>query len=1148
MRYFLLSFILLCLTDRIFASAFQDNIRQAEKTGSTALKKDFYQAALQQWVPSEGLSGRIQAYFGLSQTCFNLGLYAEAASHCREILILDSQHQGAWLLQGKSQGHLALWQQSRQSFTSLLRINSALTNQVSLYYYYLSFSFRSDPADYQYLLEESLRYQPFFIEALSRLVSHYLDQGLTDKANKLALSLQQQKPQDPAGWFVMGLVKEQEGDLTSAVHYYRKALDSRAEIPVYEAWIRTLNFTGRGMEARDDLQQHIRQLQSDWNTSRDYREKERLAQEQARFLALLSLVFLEQNDFSRAWENARLAWKFSPDRNDYRILSQYLNAGMWMCRQKVHLGDLKGALRILKDVALRQSDNLSLLKATGYWELNSLIRLLERRISLGRIEPENMHRILSLVLRDTEAVYTNSAGEVITLSAKSTDYLYGRIGPSVSFSKMLIESLTRGKLTLEHFSQPADATLRQVQSQGEWIKVTGQDLDSITPPLLEVLNGRLNQFDTLAVWWPGSPAVKSQPNSSLSAPVLLPWTLYGPTRGSIILPLESLRGSGARDILVHEFFHVMEDTAGIHPRHGYIPALRENFPGFSGTNAWEYYDWQIGHTIQEYGWKNLEWSQRDHWHMDSTDLTEWKLAYLKLDPSRVRQAWLDYRKMQFTGQADKINQLKKIVLIHPLYPQAWTDLAWGLYQSGSYRQAYTAVTQLIRLLPEDRQVHLLAARICVRLKKWDELGQHLQKSASSQEQSSEHVRQLEGYFWGLETLQDKRKLAGVLQQAAPGYYMPWYYQAYLDFREGEYRSAWEHCEKSLVLYPWDPDVYFLQARILDQMGRYDEAVLRMDYAITRNPALGTKAAEHYYFLAGRLTDPGLRLRFYSAAVSRDPGYATAWYKRAWTSYDLGQTVSAIADFKRAADLGLPEATGSLQRYFKIKYRAAAPIKVQYQYRVALLENDYTASLGRILEGHRGRIYYQIINADFLRKNTLQDYDALVVGGGMTAEYFRLLTPQAVSNIRGFVHSGGIYLGIGAGAYLGLQHPDFLGIIDARPRFIHNWYRGSGTVFLTMTESGSRLYAAEEVPLRYMNGPLFEPAGKTNLPPYQVLAVFRSEVCQGSAPQGQMPQSPAIITAPYGQGRVLLFSPHPEYSPGWQEMLIQSLDWLFLSNP
>ena len=67
-------------------------------------------------------------------------------------------------------------------------------------------------------------------------------------------------------------------------------------------------------------------------------------------------------------------------------------------------------------------------------------------------------------------------------------------------------------------------------------------------------------------------------------------------------------------------------------------------------------------------------------------------------------------------------------------------------------------------------------------------------------------------------------------------------------------------------------------------------------------------------------------------------------------------------------------------------------------------------------------------------------------------------------------------------------------------------------------------------------------GRERLPDYRILARFRSEVSAHPAQEGTMLNTPAIIAAEFGAGRVLCVSPHPESSKALRPMVVRGIRW------
>eukprot|EP00466_Bigelowiella_natans_P003396 jgi/Bigna1/73136/fgenesh1_pg.23_\ len=143
--------------------------------------------------------------------------------------------------------------------------------------------------------------------------------------------------------------------------------------------------------------------------------------------------------------------------------------------------------------------------------------------------------------------------------------------------------------------------------------------------------------------------------------------------------------------------------------------------------------------------------------------------------------------------------------------------------------------------------------------------------------------------------------------------------------------------------------------------------------------------------------------------------------------------------------------------------------------------------------------------------TIDKYDVLCVPGGYAPNYDAALEDEDGNDIGGekikeFVSSGGGFVGICAGAYLGSNYT--LGLIDA------DEVMGSGSL--------------DEFVVRYANGPLLDLVGEDH--DTTALALFKSDFAQKKGcPIGVMKDSPAILAKDpkNGKGRVVLISPHPE---------------------
>jgi len=232
--------------------------------------------------------------------------------------------------------------------------------------------------------------------------------------------------------------------------------------------------------------------------------------------------------------------------------------------------------------------------------------------------------------------------------------------------------------------------------------------------------------------------------------------------------------------------------------------------------------------------------------------------------------------------------------------------------------------------------------------------------------------------------------------------------------------------------------------------------------------------------------------------------------------------------------------------------------------VGLFDGDGSSANGqrnldRLFESDPQVVARHLGPAD-ISPDVLQQFDVLVFPGGSGSKQAAALGESGRTTVREYVQGGGKYVGICAGAYLCSAHYSWsLNLIDTRVlsgtyqapggETKQMWYRGEMTTQdVQLTESGRTIFAdvPQDLRIRYQNGPIVSRAGNPDLEPYDVLAYFRSEQVRHPPQAGTMIDTPAIVTAPYGAGRVLSISPHPEATDGLQPMLLTALRSLVAS--
>jgi glutamine amidotransferase-like uncharacterized protein len=180
---------------------------------------------------------------------------------------------------------------------------------------------------------------------------------------------------------------------------------------------------------------------------------------------------------------------------------------------------------------------------------------------------------------------------------------------------------------------------------------------------------------------------------------------------------------------------------------------------------------------------------------------------------------------------------------------------------------------------------------------------------------------------------------------------------------------------------------------------------------------------------------------------------------------------------------------------------------------------------------------------------LSGFDLVVFSGGSGSGQSKAIGDAGRDNVRKYVEQGGAYMGVCAGAYLACAGFEWgLGILNART-VSSKWRRGMGHVEMELTGAGRSVLGevSDRFLVRYANGPIITPLGRDDLPEYSVLAHFRTELAENGSPVGVMVDSPAAVVAPFGKGRVLIFSPHPENTPGLDHVIPRAVAHLMDSR-
>ncbi len=186
-----------------------------------------------------------------------------------------------------------------------------------------------------------------------------------------------------------------------------------------------------------------------------------------------------------------------------------------------------------------------------------------------------------------------------------------------------------------------------------------------------------------------------------------------------------------------------------------------------------------------------------------------------------------------------------------------------------------------------------------------------------------------------------------------------------------------------------------------------------------------------------------------------------------------------------------------------------------------------------------------ITAKEIRGGALDKFDVLIHPGGSGSGQAKSLGDEGRQRVRQFVEGGGGFVGVCAGAYLAsAEYPWALKLLDARVIDDEHWARGIGEVKLRLPLAGRIALATDKeiAAIYYENGPLLGPATKSDIPDFESLAEFETEIAENGAPKGVMKGTIAIARGKFGEGRVVCFRPHPEKTRGCESFLTEGVGW------
>lgn len=184
----------------------------------------------------------------------------------------------------------------------------------------------------------------------------------------------------------------------------------------------------------------------------------------------------------------------------------------------------------------------------------------------------------------------------------------------------------------------------------------------------------------------------------------------------------------------------------------------------------------------------------------------------------------------------------------------------------------------------------------------------------------------------------------------------------------------------------------------------------------------------------------------------------------------------------------------------------------------------------------GLAYSHATAAD-IASGILDDADVLIIPGGFANWGLdRAEDHDGVDRgIEDFLRQGGAMIGSCGGAYYASQgRPGWLGRIDAKPVFTHEYLQtGAAVLNVQLTDAALRSDLPETLELAYYHGPVYEDQNRLSktLARYAGYVLpsrlFIDNPLERARYETMMQGRPAILAGHATQGRIIVFSPHPE---------------------
>lgn len=781
------------------------------------------------------------------------------------------------------------------------------------------------------------------------------------------------------------------------------------------------------------------------------------------------------------------------------------------------------------------------------WDLDQEIAIMKELSLQKPVKDPHIYKVLVIFIKATDAVLKDEDGSLKRGNAVITREEINKTKIFFNYQKQFYRAFSHGhfQVKTDYVETPFKVTrMNGLDSHSD----NSADIISIEPNIdyRRFLYKYYNDYDVFCYVWP-QPLGKARAEGGIGMQYsLLPYLKKVPQKGFMVIPANWCVSPYTRHTFVHELFHTIEYNLGMFPIHGWMDSKRADVPAFTGKTEYEFYQWRFNTEVLKYPWDQINYKTRYQLHL-TPDIFNNYLSYYKQ---------YDFTVNEKAYQAYKEHKIDQGLAFYPQHPLLLYEKAQSLIKNKSYKDAEKIAKALYLLDPDSENYADLYIKTQFELEKYDEVYRLIQYGIENNTFGFWKKISV-GYFLKIAArkvkgVDNREKFYNLLVKLNP------YNNEYLRLRghfyvydKKDFKLAERDFQQGLKNYPEDPLCLIAMGELELNRREYGRAEKLFKQALENTPSFGKKVALAYLYTSYSESDLDTKRKLIEKAMEYDPYYHQSYRDYAFLLRRYNKKQEALDYFKKSADLGNKKSVGTIQDYYSITY---TPKKLN---RPTPRPDAVTVGVYEIYNGIIQKFEKFFKDVDDIRlvklsandilNEQLSGIDVLINPGGNPSDYSRGLGEKGHNIIRNFVKNGGNFIGICAGSFFAIDYK-YLDMVDATPFNRYNWFRGTGDVYVHLSDEGKDIFG--DIPgifrMRYANGTMMEPLDKPDMRGYTVLARFTTGLAENGAPD-IMSGREAIILSSYEKGKILLFVPHPEYTPGKGYLIRKAVYYLTGKN-